>query len=88
MSGGTHQSETEGLPARIVNYFFDNTANVSVALSKVEGPKLGGCLVVVGVCFELEGEGCSVTGEIGDSVRRTIACDRLCALMTRPIVYL
>ena len=26
--------------------------------------------------------------EIRDGVRRTIACERLCGLMTRPIVYL
>ena len=44
------------LPARIVNDFLDDPTNVSVPLCKVKSAKFGGCLVVVSVRLELEGE--------------------------------
>lgn len=43
-----------GLPARIVDDFFDDTPHVAVALSVVERAKSGGRLVVVGVRLELK----------------------------------
>lgn len=37
-----------------MNDFFDNTPNVAIAFGVVEGTKLGGRLVVVGVRLELD----------------------------------
>ena len=46
-----------GSPARIVNDFLDDTTEISVALCVVESAEFGGCLVVVSVRLELQGEG-------------------------------
>ena len=40
-------------PTRIVDDFLHNSPDISITFSIVQFSKLGGCLIVVGVCFEL-----------------------------------
>lgn len=44
-----------GTATSIVDNLLYDSSNVTIALSKVESTELGGGLVVVGVCLELEG---------------------------------
>lgn len=71
-----------------MNDVLDNSANVTIALSEIEVTELGGVFVVVGVRFELNENvrfGSSKGVEL--KVGRTMACERLCALITRPISF-
>ena len=65
--------------------FFHNTPNVPIALCIVKWTEFGRGLVVVGVGLELK---CTLENVRACDGTRTIAWERLCALMTRPIVYL
>ena len=44
----------QAVPARVVDNFLDNTADVAVPFSKVEGTQPRGSFVQVGMRFELE----------------------------------
>lgn len=55
MRSGVVYWETNS-PARVVDDFLDDSANVAVALGKVEVAQTGGCFVEVGVRLELETE--------------------------------
>lgn len=73
-------------PARVMDNFLDYPANVAIAFSIVESAKFSGRLIMVGVGLELYAE--MKTNSLQRSEKHTMACDRLCALITRPIAYL
>ena len=67
----------------------DDPADVAVALGEVERAQLGGVLVQIRVRLELLRGRAIVSGVPPEcSEIRTMACERLCALITRPMVYL
>ena len=80
-------NETECSPAWVVDDFFYETTDVAIPFCKVECAETGGCFVVMGMGFELgKRGGCWVNVVNRGEGERTMACDRRCALMTRPIV--
>lgn len=71
-----------------MNDLLYDALDVAIALREVEGAELGGGLVVVGVRFELFERRAKLQYNVHHAERRerTIACDRLCARMTLPMV--
>lgn len=76
------------VPTGIMDDLFNYSTNVTVTFRKVEITQTCRLFVVMGVRFELEGqimfECLFFLWDLKE--RRTIACERLCVLMTRPIV--
>lgn len=63
-----------------------NTTDVAIPLSEIEVAEAGGGLVVVGVRFELEKSSeLEVDPAATKTAGHTIVCERLCALITRPM---
>jgi hypothetical protein len=70
-----------------MNNLLHNATNVAVSLSIIERAELGRCFVVMGVRFELAARKTSSDGgALMDNPGRTMACERLCARITLPIV--
>lgn len=64
---------------------FDYSADVTVAFCIVEITQTGGLFVVMGVRFELANK-LLMNGLFSKGEKHTMACERLCVLMTRPIL--
>lgn len=65
-----------------------DTTDITITLGKVEVTQTGGVLVQMSVRLELEDRNKTlIIGSYAEYLDiRTIACERLCALITRPIV--
>lgn len=74
----------DSVPARVVDDLLHDSTDVAISLGEVEGTETSGSLVEMGVGFELDKESGSASSAI--QIERTMACERLWALMTLPMV--
>lgn len=68
----------------------DNSADVTVTLSEIEVTETGGVLIEMSVRLELEDMARCVRTHCHCTINwfeHTMACERLCARMTRPIAF-
>jgi hypothetical protein len=63
-----------------------NATDVAISLSVIERTELGRCLVVMGVRFKLAAKTSVYVKVLMNNAGRTMACERLCARITLPIV--